>query len=235
MALLGQLVHLDTAQQLQLILGEVQRLARLGVGETCPALGDLNGIQQCIESLAGGRAHDLLAVDVVADVGVGIVERQRDVADGVLGLLGVRVVRVVHGVDLRVFVAFVAIGIGDDAIVEVLGIVIAGDLPIGGSARLAFRGEVLLAFRRDLVAQDILLVLVLGIAAVVIEAIYLAVRNGALVVEVFIVIVGAGQDSLQRRVVELIVGQLRLVDRALALLETLLGRHCDLFKEIDRL
>jgi hypothetical protein len=161
MTLLGQLVHLHSPQQLQLVLCEVQGLAGLGVGEAGPALGDLDGVEQGIESLASGGAHDLLAVDVVADVGVRVVERERDVANCVFGLLGVRVVRVVDGVDLGVFVAHVAVGVGDDAVVGLFLLLVTGS-----GCRPALREVAALAVGGHLVAQNALIILVFVVLSV---------------------------------------------------------------------
>jgi hypothetical protein len=87
-ALLDDLVPCDLLQHVQLLLRQLQRLAGGGVGQTGPALGDVDAVQQGVQSLALGGAHDLLAVDVVANVRVLVVVLQVDVADGV-GLLGV--------------------------------------------------------------------------------------------------------------------------------------------------
>jgi len=107
-----------------LILGKVQGLSSFRVCQASPALGDLNAVKKSIKGLASGRAHNLLAIDVVADVRVGIVERERDVSDGVDGALSIRVVTVINRIDLCILITLASIGILHDTIVGFRVIVI---------------------------------------------------------------------------------------------------------------
>lgn len=141
-ALGRDLAHLELAQQLELVLAEVQRLAGLRVCQAGPSLGDLYAVEEVVEGVTGGRAHDLLAVDGVANVRVRVVERERDVADCVGALVGVRVVRVVYGINVLVDISCAAIGVrlysvvGTELLVVVkgtVGVLLAlGTLAVGG-------------------------------------------------------------------------------------------------------
>lgn len=113
----GDFVHLQFLQKLQFLLAEVQRLARLGVSQASPALGKLNAVQQGIKSLASGGPHDFLAIDIVSNVRVGVIERERNVANGVDRALGIRVVAVVDWIYLCILVAHASIGVLDDSVV----------------------------------------------------------------------------------------------------------------------
>lgn len=80
---------LDTTDQLQLLLCKIERVSGVDVGQTSPALGDLNGIEKTLQRIASGWAHNLLAIDVVADVWVAVVEAEWDVSYRVNGALGI--------------------------------------------------------------------------------------------------------------------------------------------------
>ena len=80
--------HLNAANELQLILTviwsersdggigirgsirQIERVAGVHICQPRPPLGYFDAVEETLEGIASGRAHDLLAVDVVADMGV---------------------------------------------------------------------------------------------------------------------------------------------------------------------
>lgn len=74
----------------------------MNIRKASPALGHFDAVEESIKSVASGRAHNLLAVDIIADMGIAVVEAHGDVADGVWRFLGIGIVRIVDGVNLTV-------------------------------------------------------------------------------------------------------------------------------------
>jgi hypothetical protein len=139
-----------------LILGKVQGLSSFRVCQTSPALGDLNTVKKGIKGLASGRAHNLLAIDVVADVRVGIVERERNVSDGVDGALSIGVITVINRIDLCIFVTLASIGILHDTIV--------GFRAIGIESRWC--SEAVIGIGRGIIAMRIIIIVVVFVFVV---------------------------------------------------------------------
>lgn len=84
---------------------EVERVASVNIRKAGPALGYFDAVEEGVESVLGGRAHNLLAVDIITNMGIAVVEAQGDVADGVWRFLGIGIVRIVDGVDLTVAIS----------------------------------------------------------------------------------------------------------------------------------
>ena len=74
----------------------------MNICKTSPALGHFDTVEEGVESVASGRAHNLLAVDIITDMGIAVVEFHGDGADGVWRFLGIGIVRIVDGVDFTV-------------------------------------------------------------------------------------------------------------------------------------
>lgn len=77
----------------------------MNIRETSPALGDFDTVEEGIESVTSSRAHNLLAVDIITNMGIAVVETQGNVADGVRRFLGIGIIRIVDGVDLTVAIS----------------------------------------------------------------------------------------------------------------------------------
>ena len=60
--------HLNPTNELQLLLTQVERVARVDICKAGPSLGDFNAVKETLERIASSRAHDLLAIDVVSDM-----------------------------------------------------------------------------------------------------------------------------------------------------------------------
>ena len=152
----SDLVCLNPSQDIQLLLAEFQGFPSVRVRQAGPTLWYIDAVQKRIQGFPLCWTSNLLAIDIVANMRIRIVERQRDVANSVRVLGRFGVIRVVDWIDVFVDIAFVAVGIFCDYMVRqwfvilVAGTVLRRTIKLDCFVRFS-------SFRRYFIALQIIL------------------------------------------------------------------------------